>query len=296
MKWKRDWQLYGRMAASLGSLAILYIAFIATLVHLSGYLWVIIAAFGALALIQYYYGDAVTLKSIGASKVDANTYPDLHSRITRLSQQVGLPLPDIAVADIDAPNAFAIGRNQAAATVCVTTGLLDTVEGDELDAVLAHELTHVKNRDVMVLTVVSFLTTITYAIVRHAWFFDGGGSSGGSDGGNHWLLAFFVVTFVAWVGSYLLTRLLSRYREYAADRGAAMITGKPAAMASALDSISTSIDDQPSEDLREKASMNALFIIPADAESRILNLMNTHPKTDRRIEQLKGLEREMNQS
>jgi heat shock protein HtpX len=191
MHWKRDWRLLTRMGTSIGGLVALYVAFIVTLVHLSGYLWVFVAMFGGLAVAQYYYGESITLKSIGASKVDASTHPELHARISRLSQQATLPLPDIAVADIDAPNAFAIGRNQANATICVTTGLLDTLGGDELDAVLAHELTHVKNRDVMVLTLVSFLSTITYAIVRHAWFFDGGGGSGGGgDAGNHWLLAF----------------------------------------------------------------------------------------------------------
>lgn len=305
MDWATDWGLRVRMGASLLGMLVLYAAFGAVLLSMfltgSGYIWLLIGVFGLFTFVQYRFGSTVTLKTIGAKPIE-EIAPDgegvvesaraLERRIERLSHQADLPVPDLALAEYDAPNAFAIGRNRTNATVCVTTGLLDALDDEELDAVVAHELAHIKNRDVMLLTLISFLSTLTFVIVRHAWFFDGGGSSGGGGGDSSvpWLLVFFVVTFIVWVGSYLLTRAISRYREFAADRGAIAITGEPANLASALTTISHSMDD-PEVDLREKAGLNAFFIIPADPESRILSLMKTHPSTERRLDKLKTLER-----
>jgi heat shock protein HtpX len=223
---------------------------------------------------------------MGAREVDPDEYPDLHRRIERLSQQADLPKPKVAVANTRVPNAFATGRNRKNATVAVTTGLLESLDEDELDGVLAHELAHVKNRDVMVMTIASFLSTIAFFIVRWGWLLGGDNRQGA-----HVIVA-ILVSLVVWVVSFLLIRALSRYREYSADRGAALITGKPGALASALMTIDGRMDKVPKEDLREEAEMNAFFIIPIKA-GFVGKIASTHPSTENRIEKLRELEKEM---
>jgi len=165
--------------------------------------------------------------------------------------------------------------------------LLDTLQGEELDAVLAHELAHVKHRDALVMSVVTFLVTVAAMVVRNVWWFgDGGGDGGGGDGGMPWLWAFVAVSAVAWLGGYLVSRAISRHREYAADRGAAVITGKPAAMANAIETITAEMAATPERDLRDHADLNALFIVPASAKSRLVRMMETHPDPEKRVERL----------
>lgn len=290
MKWTVDRGLQFRMGVSFVGLGFLYVIFISALLYFTDFLWLLIVGLGAIALLQYFFSSSLALKSIGASKLSGDERPELQQRVTSLAQQADIPVPNIAVSQSDMPNAFATGRSPSNATVCVTTQLLVLLEDDELDAVLAHELAHIKNRDAMVLTVVTFLSTLTYWIVRHTWFVGGGGgSSSGGDSGSHWILGFILVSFVVWVGSYLVSRAMSRYREFTADRGAVAITGNPSALATALGRIETDMADAPDEDLRTHAGLNALFIVPADVDSYVTRLMQTHPSTDRRIDKLRSL-------
>ncbi|MDS0476059.1 zinc metalloprotease HtpX [Natrinema sp. 1APR25-10V2] len=292
MNWQADWGLRARMFVTMFLLFALYIVFAGVITaYVGGGLLVFALFFGGFSLVQYYFSDTLTLKSMGAKKVSADEYPQLHASIERLSQQADLPKPKVAVVDSKVPNAFATGRNQKNAAVCVTTGILRTLDQDELDGVLAHELAHVKNRDMMVMTIASFLSTIAFMMVRWGAFF-GGGHGRGREGGGGGIIVAILVSLVVWIISYLLIRALSRYREYAADRGAAAITGNPSALASALLKISGEMDKVPKDDLREEAEMNAFFIIPIKS-GVIGRLFSTHPPTERRVEQLRELEREM---
>ncbi|WP_254521919.1 zinc metalloprotease HtpX [Natrinema caseinilyticum] len=294
MNWQADWGLRVRMFVTMFLLFALYIVFAGVLTaYLDAGLFGFALLFGGFSLVQYYFSDTLTLKSMGAKTVSADEYPQLHASIERLSQQADLPKPKVAVVDSNVPNAFATGRNQANAAVCVTTGLMRMLERDELDGVLAHELSHVKNRDMMVMTIASFLSTIAFMILRWGAFFGGGhGRGGGREGGGGGIIVAILVSLVVWIVSYLLIRALSRYREFAADRGAAAITGNPSALASALLKISGQMDKVPKEDLREEAEMNAFFIIPIKS-GIVGRLFSTHPSTDRRVEALRELEREM---
>jgi heat shock protein HtpX len=291
MNWQADWGLRVRMFVTMFLLFALYIVFAGVITaYVGGGLLVFALFFGGFSLVQYYFSDTLTLRSMGAKTVSAEEYPQLHASIERLSQQADLPKPKVAVVDSNTPNAFATGRNQKNAAVCVTTGLLRTLERDELDGVLAHELAHVKNRDMMVMTIASFLSTIAFMMVRWGAFFGGGRRGGGRQGGG--IVVAILVSLVVWIVSYLLIRALSRYREYAADRGAAAITGNPSALASALLKISGEMDKVPEDDLREEAEMNAFFIIPIKS-GVVGRLFSTHPPTEKRVEQLRTLEREM---
>ena len=292
MEWQANWSLRGRMLVTMLLLGVLYVVFMGVLWTLLQSVVVVVALLGGFLAVQLLYSDKLALRSMGAQAVEPSEYPDLHRTVDRLAQQADLPKPTVAVADSKAPNAFATGRSQDSATVCVTTGLLGTLDEEELAGVLAHELAHVKNRDVIVMTIASFLSTIAFLIVRWGWLFSGGNRGGGDRGGGAGIFGAILVSLVVWVISFLLIRALSRYREYAADRGAAVITGDPAALASALASIDSSMQATPSEDLREQAEMNAFFIIPID-KGFIGRIASTHPSTERRIEKLRDLQREL---
>ena len=267
-------------------LLVVYLVFAVVIVEvLGGGPIFLLLVLGGLSFVQYFYSDKLALRSMNAREVSESEYPALHASVTRLSQQVDLPKPRVAVADTDVPNAFAAGRNQRHAVVCVTAGLLDTLEQDELDGVIAHELAHIEHRDVAVMTIASFFSTIAFMIVRWGWWFGGGRNRNSAP-----IWVAILVSLVVWVVSFFLIRALSRYREYAADRGAAAITGRPSALASALMKISGNMDRVPEEDLREQAEMNAFFIIPI-GKGVISSLARTHPPTEKRIEQLRELER-----
>jgi heat shock protein HtpX len=287
MEWKPDWGLRGRMFLTMFLLFGLYIVFIAALTLTDLGLTTIVVVMGLFSLGQFFFSDKLALYSMGAKEVSEEQYPQLHATIERLSQQADLPKPRVAVADSRVPNAFATGRSQKNAAVAVTTGLLRTLDEDELEGVLAHELAHVKNRDVMVMTVASFLSTIAFLVVRWGWWF-----GGGRNRNNGGVFVAIAVSLVVWIVSFVLIRALSRYREYAADRGGAVITGKPSALASALLTIDGRMDRVPQEDLRETAEMNAFFIIPIRS-GFIGKIFSTHPSTESRVERLRELEREM---
>ena len=288
MEWKPDWGLRGRMVLTMFLLFVLYIAFVAILSQYMG-LFAVVVVMGLFSLGQFFFSDRLALYSMGARRVDADEYPRLHTMVDRLCQQADLPKPDIAVADTKMPNAFAAGRSQKNSTVCVTEGLLRTLDEEELEGVMAHELAHVKNRDVMVMTIASFLSTLAFMVVRWGWLFGGGGRNRQGGGG---IVVAIVVSLVVWIASFLLIRALSRYREYAADRGAAAITGRPSALASALLKISGRMDDVPDRDLREQSEMNAFFVIPLRS-GVVGRLFSTHPPTEKRVDRLRDLEGEM---
>jgi len=284
MKWKTDWGLRGRMGLTMFLLFGLYIVFIGILSQYTG-LFGIVIMMGAFSFVQYFFSDKMALYSMGAKVVDEDEAPELHRLVERLSQQADLPKPQVAIADSQVPNAFATGRNQQNATVAVTRGLMGTLNQEELEGVMAHELAHIKNRDVMVMTIASFLSTLAFIVVRWGWLFSGDGRNQAP------VYVAIIASLIVWVISFFLIRALSRYREYSADRGAASITGNPSALASALMSISGRMDKVPQEDLRDQAEMNAFFIIPIRS-GFIGKIASTHPPTEKRIEKLRELERE----
>ncbi|WP_435100938.1 zinc metalloprotease HtpX [Halarchaeum sp. P4] len=289
MEWKVDWGLRARMVLTMLLLFVVYLVFAAALAwYFGGGLLVIALLMGGFSIAQFFFSDKLTLWSMGAREVSEDEYPHLHGVVGRLSQQADLPKPTVAVVDSRVPNAFATGRSKNHAAVCVTTGLLDALNEEEVEGVLAHELAHVKHRDMAVMTVASFLSTIAFIIVRWGWLFGGGGR----DRNQAPIWVAILVSLVVWIVSYLLIRALSRYREFAADRGAALITGNPAALASALLKIDGRMDRVPTEDMREQAEMNAFFIIPLQGGS-IMRLFSTHPSTERRVARLRDLEKEM---
>ena len=286
MQWKTDWGLRGRMFLTMFLLFALYIVF-AAVISQTRYVGFLVLMVPFL-LAQFFFSDRLALYSMGAKEVGEEEYPQLHRTITRLCQQADLPKPKVAVADSRVPNAFATGRSQKNSAVCVTTGLLRTLDDEELEGVLAHELAHVKNRDVMVMTIASFLSTIAFMVVRWGAFFGGGGR----DRNNGGVFVAIIASLVVWIVSFFLIRALSRYREFAADRGGAAITGKPGALASALLTIDGGMDRVPDDDLRETSEMNAFFIIPIRS-GFVGKLFSTHPSTEARVERLRNLERDL---
>ncbi|MFB6132210.1 MAG: zinc metalloprotease HtpX [Halanaeroarchaeum sp.] len=290
MQWTTDWGLRLRMAVTMFLLFALYLIFAGFIVaYMGGGMAMFLLLMGGFSIGQWYFSDRLTLWSMGAREVTESEYPDLHRSVRRLSQQADLPMPKVAVVDSEMPNAFATGRSKNHAAVAVTTGIMRSLDQEELEGVLAHELSHIKNRDMTVMTVASFLSTVAFIVVRWGWLFAGGRNR--QQGGAPVIVA-IVASLVVWIISYLLIRALSRYREYAADRGAAMITGKPAALASALLKIDNRMDRVPDEDLREQAEMNAFFIIPID-RGIIARLFSTHPSTENRVERLRDMEQQV---
>jgi len=288
MQWQTDWGLRGRMALTMFLLFGLYIVFLGVLTLYFESIVAIVVVMGLFMGAQFFFSDKLALYSMGAKEVDPDEYPDLHRKVERLAQQADLPKPKIAVADSRTPNAFATGRSQDNAAVAVTTGIVDLLDDEELEGVLAHELAHIKNRDVMVMTIASFLSTIAFLVVRWGWLFSGGRSRGGQQQVPVFVAILF--SLVVWILSFLLIRALSRYREFAADRGGASITGRPAALATALMKIDSGMENVPKDDLRGQSEMNAFFIIPIRS-GFVGRLFSTHPSTEKRIERLRDLER-----
>ncbi|MFZ3167771.1 MAG: zinc metalloprotease HtpX [Candidatus Methanoperedens sp.] len=291
-KWYSDYGLQARMLLTMFLLAVVYLFFLAVLsayANIGTYALIVFAGF--FLLIQFFLSDKLVLWTMGGRIVTEQEEPRLHETVSRLCAIADLPMPKIAVVDSNVPNAFATGRSQGSAVVAVTTSLKQRLSQPEIEAVLAHELSHVKNRDMLVITIASFLSTVAALLARNMLFF-GTGSRDDRKGAGAAVII-FIVSIIVWILSFLLIRALSRYREFAADRGSAIITGQPSHLASALMTISGAMERVPSRDLREVEAMNAFFIIPAVSGESIMNLLSTHPSVEARIRALTEMERKM---
>jgi heat shock protein HtpX len=289
-RWKSDVGLEARMFITMFLLGVLYLAFLAFLWYMNTSQIVIILFMGGFMFLQYFFSDKMVLRSMGAKIVSESEAPELHQMVSRLCAIANLPMPKIAVVNTSMPNAFATGRNQKNAVVAVTTGIMQQLSREELEAVIAHELSHVKNRDMMVMTIATFLSSIAQLLVH--WLpFLGLGDSRDRDSGISVVIA-FLVSLAVYVVSMVLIMALSRYREFSADRGSAIITGQPSNLASALMKISGY--KMPKQDLRKvEGTVSALFIVPAISGSSIMNLFSTHPPTEARIAALQRIEQEL---
>lgn len=253
---------------------------------------VLIAVVAVVLLVaQLFTSDKIALATIGAKEVSPADAPQLHAMIERLCVQADLPKPRVAIVDMQMPNAFAMGRSQKAATVCCTTGILRMLEPAELEAVLGHELTHILNRDVMVMTLASFFASLAAMIMQFGFFFGGGLGDNRDEGEDMGLV--ILVAVVVYAVSFLLLRALSRYREFAADRGSAVLTGRPSALSSALIKISGAVEQIPSRDLRAAEGLSAFFIVPARAKQSLMNLFSDHPPLEARLAALSRLEAQL---
>src|SRR5689334_214239 len=288
----RDPGLQTRMLLTMFLLGALYVVFIAVLLAAGAGVVTMVVIIGALSLAQLFFSDKLALAAMGAKVVTPEQAPGLHAMIERLCIQADLPKPRIAVADTDVPNAFAMGRSQKNAVVCATTGIMNILEPHELEGVMAHELTHVKNRDVMVMTLASFFASIAAMITQFGFFF-GGGFGGGDDDDGPGFAVVLLVSFAVYVISFFLMLALSRYREYGADRGAAIITGRPSALASALMKLSGAMQRVPDQDLRQVGRMNAFFIVPTSVKKSVGTLFMTHPPMEARIARLQEYEAQL---
>lgn len=287
----KDTGLQVRMTFVLFLLGLLYVVLVVALLAVgAGAITVAIIA-GGLALVQLFASDKLALAAMGARVVTPAEAPQLHAMIERLCVQADLPKPRVAVANTRMPNAFALGRSPKSATVCATTGIMDMLSPAELEGVLAHELTHVANRDVLVMTLASFFATIAAYIVQFGFFFGGGAASDDDD--NPSFLVLFLVSIVVYVVSFLLMQALSRYREFAADRGAAIITGRPSALASALQRIASGMNQIPTRDLRAQNELAAFYFFPPKAGKSIAGLFATHPPLEKRLAALARLESQL---
>ena len=287
----RDAGLTLRLIATSGLLGLLYVVFGAVLIsYLNVGILPALLIVGGISLVQYYTSDKLALLASGAKVVDESQAPQLHAMVERLSAMADLPKPRVAIIETDVPNAFATGRNPKNSAVAVTTGLWNRLEPKEIEGVLAHELSHIANRDVLIMTLAGFFAMLAGILSRWAFIFGGGGRD--RNGPPVWLVV-LVVSVVTYFLSYILIRTISRYREYAADRGAALITGAPENLMSALQKIASGIAAIPQRDLREVQSMNAFFIVPTNWRSSLGELFLTHPPLEKRLAALSRISREM---
>ena len=286
----KDPGLQVRMTLTLFLLGAVYVVLVVAMLGagVNGVTVAVIA--GGLALFNLFGSDKLALRAMGAREVTPAEAPELHAMIERLCIQADLPKPKVAVADTRMPNAFALGRSPKNATVCATTGIMEILTPAELEGVMAHELTHVANRDVLVMTLASFFATIAAYIVQFGFFFGGGGSD---DDDNPSVMVLFLVSLAVYVVSFFLMQALSRYREFAADRGAALITGRPSALASALQRISSGMHQIPQKDLRAASELQAFYIFPPGAGKSLANIFATHPPMEKRIAALERLEMQL---
>jgi heat shock protein HtpX len=289
----RDPGLQVRMLLTLFLLGLIYAVLVGVLIASgTGAVTVAVIA-GALFLIQYFTADKIALASMGAHVVTPQQAPELHAIIERLCIQANLPKPRVAVAQTSMPNAFAIGRSPKTATVCATTGILELLAPAELEAVLAHELTHVQNRDVLVMTIASFFASVASFIVQMGFWF-GGAFGGDDDDSGPGFIVVVLVSAVVYMVSFVLLQALSRYREFAADRGSAIITGRPSALISALYKIEGGMAHVPTQDLRAASSeLAAFYIFPPKAKQTVASLFSTHPPLEARVAALQRLESQL---
>jgi heat shock protein HtpX len=288
----RDAGLSARMLLTGGLLGLLYVAFAAVLIsYLNvGFVPMLLIVIG-LAFFQYYTSDKIALLASGAKVVERDQAPELHDLVERLTALADMPKPKVAVIDTDVPNAFATGRSPKHSAVAVTTGLWNRLDRREIEGVLAHELSHIANRDVLIMTLASFFAMLAGLLARWGLFFGGGGDRD-RGGAPVWLIV-MLVSIVTYILSFILIRTISRYREYTADRGAALLTGAPENLMSALQKIASDILRIPQRDLRQVESMNAFFILPTNWRRSAGQLFATHPPLEKRLARLGEIAREM---
>jgi heat shock protein HtpX len=289
----KDTGLQARMLLTMFLLGLVYVVFLGVLFAAGTGAGALVAIAVAMLLLQLFGSDKIALAALGAKEVTPQEQPELHGIIERLCVQADLPKPRVCVMNTAMPNAFAMGRSQKSATVCATSGILAMLDSPELEGVMAHELTHVINRDVMVMTLASFFATLAAMIIQFSFFFGGFGGYGRSREQEAGIMAVMLVSILVYAISFLLLRALSRYREFAADRGSAVLTGRPSALASALIKISGAMERTPSQDLRQAEGMSAFFIIPARHKQSLMNLFSDHPSLEKRLEALSRLESQL---
>lgn len=286
-RWKGDSGLRVRMVLSFAILGILYVIFLSILHYLGvGYIPLAIIA-AVMILAQWYFSDKIVLWSSGAKIISREEYPKLHEIVERLSTNNGLPKPKVAMVNSNVPNAFATGKSPKSSLVAVTTGLLELLDDDELEAVIGHELTHVRSRDVLVLTLASVFSTVAWYLMQFGFY--GGLQTRNRNSAGSGVIV-LLIAVVTWVVSFLIIRAISRYREYSADRGGAIMTGKPDKLATALLKISGKIKVIPPHELKNVQKLNAFFIIPALSGSSIANLFSSHPPVEKRVQKLKEMQ------
>src|SRR5947209_4284482 len=277
-----------RMFLTMFLLALIYLAFIGALWRFGVPLFFIVVVAAVLLVAQYYWSDKLILLSLGAQEVSEQQAPQLHDMVGRLAALTGIPKPKVALIDSPVPNAMATGRDPKHALVAVTTGILQALTPEEMEAVLAHELSHVIHRDMRVMAMASFFATVASFIVQSGMW-GGLGGRRSRDNGNAFVLI-FLVSIVVWAISFILIRTLSRYREYSADRGSAIITGQPSQLASALVKISGRMQRIPIQDLRQVEAGNTLMIFPAISAGSVSEIFSTHPSLEHRLAKLQEME------
>jgi heat shock protein HtpX len=291
----RDIGLSSRMFLTMFLLGALYVGFFIVMVQLFDFgLVPIILIIAGLAFLQYFTSDKIALAASGAKVVSREQAPELHEMVERLCAMADLPKPRVAVIPTDIPNAFATGRSPKHSAVAVTEGLWRRLEQREIEGVLAHELSHIANRDVAVMTISSFFAMLAAMLMRFGMFggmFGGGGNN--REGGAPVWLIMFLVSMVTYVISYVLILMISRYREFAADRGAAVLTGAPEQLMSALQKIASQMTRIPQRDLRQVEGMNAFFIVPTNWKRSVGELFMTHPPLEKRLARLAQIAQEM---
>ena len=287
----KDGGLQARMALTLFLLGLLYVVFVGALFAAGAGAGIIVVVAVGLLLLQLFTSDKIALATMGVKEVSPAEEPELHGIIDRLCVQADLPKPKVCVMETPMPNAFAMGRSRKTTTVTATRGILEMLDSAELEGVMAHELTHVINRDVMVMTLAGFFASLASLILQFAFFF--GGGFGGGEEEEQDIFIVIAVSAVVYAVSFFLLRALSRYREFAADRGSAVLTGRPSALASALIKISGTIEREPRQDLRKAEGLSAFFIIPPKAKSSLLNIFADHPPLEQRLAALERLESQL---
>ena len=285
----KDTGLQARMLLTMFLLGLVYVVFIGVLFAAGAGAGVIVVVAVVLLALQFFASDKIALATMGVKEVTPVEEPELHGIVERLCVQADLPKPRVCVMETQMPNAFAMGRTRKSTTVCATRGILDMLSPAELEGVMAHEITHVINRDVMVMTLASFFASLASMILQFAFFFGGGGDREEEED----IFIVVIASMLVYAISFFLLRALSRYREFAADRGGAVLTGRPSALASALLKISGTIERAPSQDLRQAEGLSAFFIIPARAKKSLFNLFADHPPLEQRLAALERLEAQL---
>ncbi|MGW1888253.1 zinc metalloprotease HtpX [Streptomyces sp. NPDC001970] len=282
-----DRGLTTRMVTTMFLIGLLYVVFVGVLLAVLRSSWpIILVIAGGLFIAQFWFSDRIAAYSMGAREVTPEQAPELHGAVDRICALADVPKPRVAIADSDVPNAFATGRSQKTALVCATTGLLRRLEPEELEGVLAHELSHVAHRDVAVMTIASFLGVLAGVMTR-VWLYSGLGRSSRDSNTAIAMLVIPLVSAVVYVISTLLTLLLSRYRELSADRAAALLTGRPSALASALTKVTGQMARIPTQDLRRAEPFNAFWFAPAfSSKGSLSRLLSSHPTLEQRLDQL----------